>query len=217
LPACSQTPSRRFRIEQRGRNTPAFVPIRYERASTMRYVAGHRAGALAGAIIALLVAGAAQAQGFGGGSFTLGAVAIGGGGPAIGAGFPGHWGGAYGGPRNTFGYWGGGGLIGGWGGGCCGGGGAEIENSPTFNNIIVQPPPPKRSDGGSYGGGGVFYPDDGYSRINAIRSRDRDGEGAPDYLPAETSYRPLRHVIELPVDAAGPPARGPARPRAPAQ
>lgn len=175
----------------------------------MRLIPAHRAAVAAGAVIALFVCGETPAKAFGiGGRFGghFGAPWLG----PVGAGAfhgPGNWG-----RHHPHGFWGGGGFIGGWGGGgggCCGG-----DNSTTINNVIVQPPPPKRNDGGYYGGGGVFYPDDGYSRINAVRPRGRyDDVGAPDYLPAQAG-EPLRRVIYLPPSGERTPAQTDRRPRA---
>lgn len=189
----------------------------------MRFIAGFRATAMAGSMLALAVAvdgvasGAlAQAVGIGGG--------FSGGGPVAGVGV-GAFGGGTGvptsGPTGPSAFFGGGRephapvigfLGGGWGGGGYGGYGSRIGDSyvaPGGNAAVYNYyyHDARRRDGGFYGGGGVFYADDGYSRMYA----DRPSYGGYDgydygYRPAARTgyasviyYRPAQHVFYLPT------------------
>ncbi len=93
------------------------------------------------------------------------------------------------GPIGAGGYYGG---LSGEGGYYAYGGGAEVLTYNHYDN--------RRRDGGFYGGGGVFYGDDGYSRINAIRPHDDGVMGASRAFASEPQYRANPHIIYLPED-----------------
>jgi len=171
----------------------------------MRFIAGFRAVRLVGAAIVSLAGGGALAQGVGAGVFQSGPL------PGIGVG-------AYGpgqGPVGARGFYGGGfkgyqpviGFLGGYGYGGYGaydGGDSYVPpggNATVYNYYYHDA---RRRDGGFYGGGGVFYADDGYSRLNAVRrpatrSYDEYADDAPDYVPAPV-YRPSQHIFYLPTN-----------------
>lgn len=188
----------------------------------MRFVTRLEAAALAASALTLLVAGGAQAQsmGFGGHAGGLQGIGVGafqtqGGVPVAGpTGTRGFWGGNFSGRQKAFGF------FGGWGGGYGYGGGAPSSapgGGATVNNYVMPQPEPRRYDGGFYGGAGVFYPDDGYSRDNAVRRPSagyRGGYGgAPDYIPAPV-YPPAQHIIYLSTTDDRTPARADRRARA---
>lgn len=176
----------------------------------MRFIAGFRAASLAGATVMLLAGGGAFAQGFGGGGFHGGGAPTVGAGVGVGAYGPGQ------GPVGARGFYGGGfrgyqpvvGFLGGWGYGGYGGGydGGDSYVAPGGNAAVYNYyyHDARRNDGGFYGGGGVFYADDGYSRLHAVRRpaarhHDEYADDAPEYLPAPV-YRPSQHIFYLPTN-----------------
>jgi len=179
----------------------------------MRFIAGFRAASLTGAAIMLLSGGDALAQGFGGGGFGGGGF-HGGGPPSMAAGVGvgayapgqgpvgarGFWGGGFHGYQPVIGFWGGYGGYGGYGGSDIGESYVPPGGNATVYNYYYHDA--RRRDGGFYGGGGVFYADDGYSRLNAVRRSSARGEyddGAPDYALAPI-YRPAQHIFYLPTN-----------------
>lgn len=169
----------------------------------MRFITGFRAAAAAGAAIALLAGGDAQAQAIGAGGFSGGGAGIGVGAYAAGqgpVGARGFYGGGAPGYQDVIGFLGWGGGYGGYGGGGYGDSYVAPGGNATVYNYYYHDA--RRRDGGFYGGGGVFYGDDGYSRIRAVRrpSRHDDdyADGAPEYLPAPV-YRPSQHIFYLPT------------------
>jgi hypothetical protein len=175
----------------------------------MRFISGLRAAAIAGALTLLPGAGLAQGGGFGGGHGGGGVGGFGGR-PAVGVGAyaPGQGPtGAAGlglganrrGVLNGFGYWGGG-----YG---SGGGGDAVSMGNSTNVYTYNHYDNRRRDGGFFGGGGVFYPDDGYSRLYAIRPPGGYEDGYTAYGPTgyapRTVYRPSQHIFYLPDNNRG--------------